>query len=110
VAAEWVVMHESEQVITYYETEGLQMDGDLRRAWALHDFKSKSEEGALSRRVFFEFDCARERVRILSLSQHAGPMASGKVLYSNHEAGEWVPIPPRTFLWYDLRLFCSLDP
>jgi hypothetical protein len=43
----------------------------------VQDFKQRRENGLMSRRVLDEFDCREEEVRILSMFNHAEPMATG---------------------------------
>ena len=41
------------------------------------DYREKRFDGLMSRRVLGEFDCAKEKLRILSIFNHSLPMAQG---------------------------------
>lgn len=41
------------------------------------DYRQKRDDGLMSRRVLGEFDCTKEKLRILSMFNHSRPMARG---------------------------------
>lgn len=83
-SAEWVRVGETDEAVFYIESTTIRKDRHLRWVWEVQDFKQMREDGLMSRRVLDEFDCREEEVRILSMFNHAEPMAKGKAsLLSN---------------------------
>jgi hypothetical protein len=75
--AEWLRVGETDEAVFYIESTTIRKDRHLRWVWEVQDFKQMREDGLMSRRVLDEFDCREEEVRILSMFNHAEPMAKG---------------------------------
>jgi hypothetical protein len=75
--AEWVKVGETDIAVYYIDSTTVRRDRHLRWVWEVQDFKQRRENGLMSRRVLDEFDCREEEVRILSMFNHAEPMATG---------------------------------
>ena len=92
----------------YIDPTTIRKDGNFRKVWQLNDLKERHKDGELSRRVRNEYDCKKERFRVLSFSTHSEPMANGMSLYqSSAESTEWNDIPPGTFAETVLKIVCA---
>jgi hypothetical protein len=104
--AEWVQYSETNTDVFYLDPATIQTDGQFRKVWIVDDIKVRDSEGALSYRLQREYDCKNERYRLLSVSTHAGPMASGETLVSGSASGSWMPISPNTPSESALKIVC----
>lgn len=105
--AAWVQVGASEDAVFYVDTESIVRDGQLRRFWALDDFRRKQKDDELSARVLEEIDCEARRRRFLAGSDHDGPMGTGKVLVRYDKPGDWRPIGERTTGEIKLQFVCT---
>ncbi len=97
--AEWLLVDSNPQVTVYAEPATVQRVGDVVRLWVLDDLKTVHTRGSdtyLSSRAHEEHDCVTERFRLVTLSQFAGQMGSGAVIYEQRVESRWVPIPKGT--------------
>jgi len=78
----------------YIDRTSIRKDGNFRKAWLIKEEKKSTKSEVLSIRMRFEFDCKNERFRYLSFTHHSGPMAEGRILYSQSEASGWYDTPP----------------
>jgi len=78
--ADWVKVTESQTFSIYLDPATISKSGDMRRAWQLTDYKELVlPERYLSSLDLLEFDCKEGRRRMLSFSEHSGPMGTGPV-------------------------------
>ena len=105
--AEWVRLNDTPNAAFYLDPATVRKDGNRRRVWELTDLKARDLKGELSSRILIEYDCKEGRSRMLSLSAHAGPMATGKTLFSTSAVGEWDYAPPDTTADTSLRFVCA---
>ena len=94
--ADWVKVAETRDTIYYVDPATIRTDGSVRNVWEIQDFAEKRPSGARSRHALFEFDCSAERWRVLSIADHAEPMAAGKILGSWEGQSDWASLTPRT--------------
>src|SRR4051794_1507593 len=87
--ADWIKYEEDGEVVFYVDLATIHTSGDFRRVWELQDDKEGGPDGKLSRRLLSEYDCKGERVRILAISGHDGPMTTGKILFNRSNAFPW---------------------
>jgi hypothetical protein len=81
----------------YYVDPGSVSDKDsVRRVSVLHDYAKPEPGGVRSRRVVYEIDCARERLRSLSATEYSEPMAQGKTVNSWERESDWLYVAPTT--------------
>lgn len=107
-SAGWVEVGGNEGTSLYIDPTTFRKDGNLRKLWQLNDLKERHKDGELSRRARNEYDCKNERFRVLSLSTHSEPMASGMILYqSSAESTKWNDIPPGTLAETVLKIVCA---
>lgn len=95
-AAEWVKVGETEEGAFFIDPESIRSNGHFRRVWVVTDMKKLVVEGAKSYRVQWEYDCKKERSRVLYLSGHSRHSATGEMLFSTQAPQEWEPSPPGT--------------
>ena len=105
--AEWVKVSEIDAGVAYIDPATIGKDGNLRRVWAIQDLKQRHPNGELSRRLLHEYDCAERRRRSLSTSAHTERMATGEVLSSSIDPGNWHPVAPGTVDEAMLKIVCA---
>ena len=106
-ASAWVKVVETADAIFYLALGAIRKDGLVRGTWELQDMKKRAPDGAMSMRVYAEFDCAQERHRILSVATYAGPMLGGEILSDETRLSEWRPIKPGTASASIRRIICE---
>ena len=97
--AEWVAIGGNEEagVTVYADPDTISRKGDLAKMWELFDFMTTQNIGVglfMSRKDQREYNCTKERYRVLTFTQFSGNMGSGKVGYSNSDEQQWVPVEP----------------
>jgi len=105
--ADWMKLGDTPDVDFYIDLSTVRKEGSLRKVWEVQDLKQGDKSGVLSRRIRKEYDCKQERVRILYISAHSGPMLQGDSLITNSDAGTWSDIPPGTASNHFLEVVCS---
>lgn len=106
-SAEWLQFGENDEGTVYFERESIEVDGKKRRAVKLIDLKQRAVTGVMSVKNKIEYDCDLNRSRILILSVHSGPMASGSTLYQNSTAEAWRKSIPGSMGEYELKVLCG---
>ncbi len=111
VQAAWVADSKEDQFTVYLDASSVVKSGNTAKVWTLYDYKSvrTGADGLkyLSARIQTEIDCKEDRLRLFSLSFHAGQMGTGEVVASESTPTEWEPLSAenkRTGLW---KLACS---
>lgn len=99
--AEWVAVGGDEQLglTIYINPDTMSRNGNQVTMWILYDFKTLQTKEAgysfLSAKVQREYDCAKERTRLLAITNYSDKMGSGKVVFnSNFDEQKWVPVAP----------------
>lgn len=113
--AGWVKVAEAGDTAYYVDPESVSDQGNVRRVAVIHDYATEEPGGVRSRRVVYEIECAGERLRSLSATEHSEPMAQGKTLHSWERESDWLYVapttgsnlPPRTPLRPIVRFVCS---
>jgi hypothetical protein len=108
--AEWKLMSTDEEGNrNYIDPTTIRKNGNMRLVWRLANLAVKDKDGELSRRSRLEFDCIKERWRIISISAHSGPDASGVVLLlsTSDDTFPWNDVPPRTIVSAMLKYVCD---
>ncbi|MBK9520503.1 MAG: hypothetical protein IPO13_02585 [Rhodocyclaceae bacterium] len=105
--ADWIKLSDNDDATVYIDLTTLRKDGNLRTVWQLHDEMKASNDGTLSSRILWEYDCNGERVRMLSASGYSGPKATGKKLYTFYKTTEWRDIAPETMGQNGLKAVCT---
>lgn len=105
--AEWVKVDEVEEANVYIDPATIKRDGNLIRVWELNDFKKQGPKGARSVRVLTEYNCEKERSRVLSLTAFSKPMLGGKILESGDPVDFGGYIAPNTVGALILKRVCD---
>lgn len=84
----------------YFDPKTMSRNGDQTTMSILYDFKTPQQmEGGLSFRsstIQREYDCAKERTRLLEVIKYADQMGTGKVVSQRQaDQPEWEPVGPR---------------
>lgn len=107
--AEWTkIFTTGSGIFVYIDFQTIRKNGDLRKVWAIFDKVPLEKDGTISWREQIEINCKEEIVRILYLTNHTGPMASGKMT-SFVGAGLSDPeaIPPGSSSETILKIVCA---
>lgn len=106
--AEWVAVGETKKNANgYIDPATISKNGNFRKVWQLQDLKERGKDGAMSRRVLWEYDCNEGRDRMLSISTYSEPMARGNSL-SEFDPGEsWSHITPNTHSAIIIKIVCA---
>jgi hypothetical protein len=94
--AEWAKVTETTDAVFYVDPASISKSGNLRQVWVIQDYTKPEPNGTRSRRLSFEIDCAAERLRSVSATEHSEPMASGSILNSRNGESDWIYVAPRT--------------
>ena len=105
--ADWMPVYEINQMATTVsvDPDTIQRKGTLAELWVLYDSKitQAGRGGPLrSTKAQGEFNCEAGQSRILAVTDFSGNEGSGKVVYSNSDQQEWVPVVPSSLgitLW-----------
>jgi len=106
-SAEWLIFSKADNGDKHYvDLSKMQTNKHLVSILSLVNFSQTGSDGLFSNRIHEEFDCLKERVRILSLSGYSEHFAGGKELHSQDKPGEWTHIPPETVLSERFLIAC----
>lgn len=106
--AEWTKVTESDEANFYIDLSTLRQDGSFRKVWTVQDSKSLKELSVKSLRMYYEYDCKEERVKILAISTHSESMLGGEILFTGGaDPSGWRAIPPATALETMLKTVCA---
>lgn len=105
--AEWVSVGEDNKATGYIDPATISKNGNFRKVWQLQDLKERGKDGAMSRRVLWEYDCNEGRDRMLSISTYSEPMARGAIL-SEFDPGESLThITPNSRSAIIIKIVCA---
>jgi hypothetical protein len=104
--AEWVFVSKSDKINYYLDPSSVEIDWGFRRVWQLQDLV-QPEEGVRSRRFLAEYECPQKRWRVLQISSHTEPMATGNPVVSGPQSREWEFIVPNTPGEAMFKMVCS---
>ena len=107
VYAGWVLTSGDDEagLAVYVDPATLRRNGNLAKMWQLYDYKTVQTvagDSFLSIKRFNEYDCTKERTRMLGYTWFSGNMGNGNVVYSTTEQLPWEPVVTRTInrsLW-----------
>ena len=111
--ARWDIVDRREDFIVYADTATIRKQSQIARMWDLSDGKpGKMLPGVKKSQSFRserEYDCAKQQLRVLYISWHAGSMGEGQILGSTSKTGAWQPALHGTIgekLW---QIACGVD-
>ena len=103
----WFWAGNSDYTSVFVLTESIRQDGMFRRVWVINAFSERNLEGGfLSTRGLEKFDCADERIQLVTQTNFSGAFATGDVLASLDE-GEWTFVPPGTAYSAVVKYVCD---
>lgn len=110
--AEWTRLAEDKEGKTIYIDQAtLQRKDDIATLWALFDYRTDQlVDGVSSKsaKAKLNFDCLAEKLRISSMSFHAGNMGLGKTIDTDLKQKQWEPISPNTMGGSSFDYACSI--
>ena len=107
-AAQWTPVMVDQMVITYIDRttlRGTAVKGGLIKMWWLMDYQLvqiADEKGYFSRLHHSEFDCSRQRARLMSVALLSEQMGMGQVVFEDPVPRRWVAAAAEPFqqaLW-----------
>jgi hypothetical protein len=97
----WISLGGDENVglTVYFDPATMTRKGDRTTMWILYDFMTpQTKEGGVSFRsatMQREYDCAKERTRLMEITNYADQMGNGQVVaQSKFDQPEWAPVGP----------------
>jgi hypothetical protein len=97
----WVSLGGDEKLgmTIYIDPATINRQGELARIGILYDFKTaQTKEGGISfhsATMQREYDCAKERTRLLEITKYSDQMGNGQILsQSSLDEQEWEPVGP----------------
>lgn len=102
VLAEWVEVartsSESRPYTVYIETSTIRKAGVIVKVWTMFDFAQAGQtfdnQSYLSMKDHEEFDCNRERMRVLVNNYFKGNLGKGDFIGSTSRPSPWQPVSP----------------
>ena len=102
----WEEMVSRGGISLFVDPQTIKVSGDMRNVLALVAYNEPLENGARSIQGTMEYDCPGKRLRTLTFTQYAGPLARGRVVSDNQSPSEWGPVAPGTFAADALEFVC----
>ncbi len=102
-AAQWTPVMVDQVVITYIDRTTLRgpaVKGGLVKMWWLMDYQLvqiADEKGYFSRLHHSEFDCPRQRTRLLSVALLSEPMGMGQLVFEDPVPRKWEAVQDGSF-------------
>ena len=102
-AAQWTPVMVDPMVITYIDRttlRGTAVKGGIVRMWWLMDYQLvqiANEKGYFSRVHHSEFDCPRQRARLLSVALLSEQMGMGQVVFEDPVPRRWEAVQDGSF-------------
>jgi hypothetical protein len=94
----------------YIDPDNIHRNDDVVTLWALFDYTTiQSIVGGpwLSSKARREFDCTKNRIRLLGYMTFTGNMGSGEPVFSNSNESQWEPIAPDSIDRKLLEVVCT---
>jgi hypothetical protein len=105
--AEWVRLNESGTDTHFVDPATVRVQGTHVRMWKKIERATPDEDGTLSTRSYFEYDCHQRRFRLLTVSAYDGSDLGGKTVASSNTPSEWFFVPPDTSAEAALEFACK---
>jgi hypothetical protein len=109
--AEWVAVEKDYLLpglwTVYVDPETIRREGNLVTIWQLIDFKwmqgnPRGPTRFVSSEAHKQFDCAEQRLRLLSFTEFSRHMGTGIPADGYVDTGDWLPVEPESLnqaLW-----------
>lgn len=102
-AAQWTPVMVDQMVVTYIDRttlRGAAVKGGVVKMWWLMDYQLvqiADEKGYFSRLHHSEFDCQRQRTRMLSVALLSEPMGMGQLVFEDPVPRKWEAVQDGSF-------------
>jgi len=103
----WQYVSSTPKILMFVLPRSIRKEGSYRRAWTMIAQIKEDEDGVQSERVLNDFDCSKERVKILSWTTFSDKFGSGKVLNEWRDLGDWNYVAPGTPQETLFKLICN---
>jgi hypothetical protein len=93
--AKWVEVDNYDKVTNYVDFATIHRTGDVAKMWILLDYKTVQQYSTNPKRVYLsqisqnEYDCKKERWRILNFSWYSASKGGGATVYNDSDPGKW---------------------
>ncbi len=104
--AGWEEMVSHGGISLFLDPQTIKVSGDTRNVLALVAYNEPLENGARSIQGAMEYDCRGKRLRTLTFTHYAEPLARGRVVSDSQSPSEWNPVAPGTFAADALDFVC----
>ena len=106
----WASANDLIGLTIYIDPDTIRRNGDLVTLWQLYDYKALQTVAGnsfLSSKAQRQFDCGKQRTKLLAFTHFTGNMGSGNRVVIDSDEDEWKSVAPGSVgqvLW---RLACS---
>ena len=105
--AEWTKVSENVGATFYVDFERIRKHDGYVYYWELIDYLKPDEDGNFSAKVYFQVDCKKFRLKLLSGSSHKGSMGGGTGEIDNTPDKDWNYPPPDSSGEETLKSVCQ---
>lgn len=92
----------------YFDPQTLQKNAQFRKIWILSSYDNKQKGGYHAAKSLYEFDCAHEKVRSITLLLYPDKKASGAVIGAHHEESQdWFGFSPHSIFRHIAEIVCT---
>ena len=91
-SAEWIAANRDKSHAVYANPATIRKAGNTVKMWVLEDYETmqgSADMRYMSAKSQHEYNCKKERGRIIYLSLHSEHMGKGKAVYSDNDPGRW---------------------
>jgi len=105
--ADWAPVGGTSKTEDYIDLATVQVTGNLRRVWTLHNLLQPDSDGDRSYRSLLEYDCKNAIYRSLQGLFHSQPMAAGRMTGRTDAASPWRAVEAGSMSAAVMRLVCA---
>lgn len=109
IQAKWIAIEAVTKPgeVHYFDPETMQIDDHVRRIWILSSYEIKQKGGYHAVKTLYEFDCAQNKVRSITLLLYPDRKATGTVIGARHEESiDWVDFSTDSIFHHVLEVAC----
>ncbi|WP_305073357.1 surface-adhesin E family protein [Propionivibrio sp.] len=104
--AGWEEMVSRGGISLFLDPQTIKVSGNTRNVMALVAYSEPLSNGARSIQGAMEYDCQDKRLRTLTFTHYAGPLARGQIVSDSQVPSEWGSVEPGTFAADALDFVC----
>ncbi len=107
--AEWVAVDAAAKPgeTHYFDPQTLQKNAQFRKIWILSSYDNRQKGGYHAAKSLYEFDCAHEKARSITLLLYPDKKASGAVVGAHHEESQdWFGFSPHSIFRHIAKIVC----